>query len=173
MLYALRYFVVGALAVLAVPAIGGLGLMTWLKFADANRYGRDGTDYHYVTSEIVQMETVKPGLVQWRNVSINPHRINGDDWQFMCVIGAYNDPVEILTQEAIRRSIDVSSIDPVPTQALGLAPVEENEGAISFVDGKGRGRTILIDGFQRVAGQHARHCFGREVTTMTLPFQAE
>jgi hypothetical protein len=165
----LLYVLVCFVGLLLIPA----ALIAWLKFFERDRYDRDGTDYRYLTSELMPAEKQSLGLVQWESASIDTGKINGGDWQFICVIGAYNDPVAILAREAARRSIAVSSIDPVPTQTLGLSPVEENEGAISFIDGTGRGRTILIDGFQRIAGQHGRFCFGRETATVVLPLQAE
>jgi hypothetical protein len=50
--------------------------------------------------------------------------------------------------------------------------VEESEGAISFLDKAGRGKTVLIDGFERVAGQHDRKCYGPDIPEITLPISS-
>ena len=57
------------------------------------------------------------------------------------------------------------SVAPVPTKFLGLSPIEEGEGALSFVDRAGRGRTILVDGFERLAVQMIVDAMGRETET--------
>ena len=101
--------------------------------------------------------------------TIDLSRINQGNWQFICVIGAYNDPAQILRQEARGRGIIIKHVEPVTTKFLGLSPVEESEGAIAFVDQSGVGRTILIDGFERLVGQHGRSCFGPETKEIVLP----
>jgi hypothetical protein len=133
----------------------------------ATRYDRENADYKYITSKIVKDESA----LGWAAASVDLRAINNGDWQFVCVIGAYNDPEKILRREATARGVAVKEIDPVPYQRKfgALAPVEENEGAISFVDREGRGRTILIEGFMRLVGEHGNKCFGKDASVITLP----
>lgn len=144
-------------AVLMVPPAACILLMS---YNSATRYDRNSADYRYVAS-------IARDKAQGRKLDLK--RINGGDWQFVCVIGAYNDPVKILREQADRRGVAVAAVDPVEKQFLGLSPVEENENAISFVDDAGRGRTMLVDGFEALAGQHARKCFGRDAGEIGLP----
>lgn len=88
------------------------------------------------------------------------------------MIGPYNDPATVLREEAARRQLIVREIDPVPTMVWGISPVEESEGAISFLDKAGRGKTVLVDGFERVAGQHDRKCYGPDVLEISLPISS-
>lgn len=149
-----------ALGVITAPITIPLTLIGAHIWDGATRYDRGHPDYKYVTSQF------KAGS---KSASIDLRVINQGDWQVICVIGGYNDPVVILDEGAAARGITFQKIDPVPTQVLGIAPVEENEGAISFIDGAGRGRTILINGFERLARQHAYACHGKGTGEITLP----
>jgi hypothetical protein len=152
-----RAFIICALVVFGVPLGFGLLLMLTVKLENQKRYDRDDPTYKYVTQRIEA------------GGKIELARINGGDWQVVCFIGAYNDPAEVLLEQAGKRKIKISKIDSVNKQFLGISPVEETEGAISFVDGSGHGRTILIDGFERLTAQHGRPCFGRDTKEITLP----
>ncbi len=123
------------------------------------RYDRTDPNYRYVMSRVL---AEKPATTQL-------HTINGDDWQFLCLLGPYSDPVMVMRAEATRRKLAVKSIDPVPTQALGIAPIEETESAVSFLDGAGRGHTVILD---RIIPINRRtSCYGRDVAEIALPIE--
>lgn len=145
----------------AFVAIVGVGLAATVYFDVFSRYDRASPDYRYV---MARLSAAKPA-------SIEPKSINNGDWQILCVIGAYNDPVNILRNEATARNVQVNSIEPAATQSFGISPIEENEGAISFIDGGGRGRTVLIDGFERIARQHVYRCFSHDTGPINLPIE--
>ena len=156
----LRTVVIVALITVSGLLAGPASCVLIAMYERATRYDRESDDYRYVKSALAS------GLP---SRSLDVQKINRGDWQFICVIGAYNDPVRILREEAARRRVPVASVDAVETQFWGLSPVEENESAISFVDGSGRGRTILIDGFEVLTGQHGKECFGPETREIILP----
>jgi hypothetical protein len=163
---------IGVLLLVVLPiAILAIYVAYELAYQSA-RYERDNPDYKYITSRVLEAAYQAPGLVSWQRAPIDTSQINGGDWQLICVIGPYKDPVAILREEAARRQLRISEIDFVPTKFLGLSPVEESEGAISFLDKAGRGKTVLIDGFERVAGQHDYKCYGRDVHEITLPISS-
>lgn len=151
-----------------LPASCVAAFVFLFSVADWDRYDRNNPNYQLIAS-LVREEVGLPGQPGFKRAPLELDRLNGGDWQFLCVIGGYNDPVKILRDEAARRGVTLSQVDPVKTQFLGLHPVEEDEGAISFVDEAGRGITILIDGFERLAGQHDKRCFGRETKVIFLP----
>jgi hypothetical protein len=155
----LRRGVVVVAAAAAAVVIVGCVLLVFIvidgKREDARRYDPDDANYRYVTSRL--------------GTTIDFGEFNAGDWQFLCVIGAYNDPVKILQEEAVKRNVEITSIDPVKTIFMGIAPIEETEGAISFIDRSGRGRTVLIDGFERITQQHGNVCFGRDHQQIELP----
>jgi hypothetical protein len=152
-----------------VPIVGVVGLGMLVTLRDVGRYDNDNSDYRYVTSRVIPTAVQVPGLVTWQRNTIDLRSINGGDWQFICVIGAYNDPIDVLRKEANRRALTLTTVDSVSTKFLGLSPVEEGEGAISFVDRAGRGRTVLINGFERLAWQSDKECYGPETGEILLP----
>ena len=135
----------------------------------ATRYDRGNADYKYITSKIVRDDSA----LGWAEAEVDLRVINNGDWQFICLIGAYSDPVEILRKEARTRRVAIREIDPVPSQygTAVLAPVEENESAISFVDREGHGKTILINGPERLVGEHGNKCFDKDTSIITLPLR--
>jgi hypothetical protein len=135
---------------------------------EAPRYDPKNPDYDYVTHQVREDPAQRPEA-PWIPGEVDLSKINGGDWQFVCVIGAYNDPAKRLADEAARRAIAIKKIDVVPEPALGITPVEEYEGAVSFIDGAGHGRTVLINGFERLACQHGWECYGKETNVITLP----
>jgi len=147
-----------------VIVIGGflvavVALIALLVLPDTGRYDRANPEYRYVMSRVL---AEKPATIQL-------HTINGDDWQFLCLLGPYSDPVKVMRAEATRRKLAVTSIDPVPPKSFGIAPVEETESAISFLDRAGRGRTVLVD---RIIPMGQRtNCYGRDVEEIALPIE--
>jgi hypothetical protein len=145
---------------IALPIACILSINRMIVLDQTVRYDRNNVDYQYVASVARAQSDVR---------KLDLKRINGGDWQFICIIGGYNDPAKILREQADKRRIVVSSIEEVEASFFGLSPVEESEGAISFVDGVGRGRTLLVDGFELLAGQHGLKCFGPETREISLP----
>jgi hypothetical protein len=149
-----------AVKLLSVSAV--FIFVAWLSLTllSSNRYDENHPDYKYLIS-----------VISTDRKAFDPSRINSGDWQFMCVIGPYNKPANILQTEASRRRVKITAIDEVAVQAFSISAVEENEGALSYVDRSGRGRTMLVHGFGRLAEQHARKCFGQEAKEVVLPIR--
>ncbi len=155
-----RTIVIATLAVVAgFLAIPVFVLLVGV-YENTVRYDRENDDYKYVKSVLNSASSPH---------SLNLGKINDGNWRFICVVGAYSKPEKILRDEAGRRRIDIAEIDAVKTQFLGVAPVEENESAISFVDSSGRGQTLLIDGFESLIQQGGRECFGPETREIAVP----
>jgi hypothetical protein len=156
-------FVRGAVIAAALIAASMVGC--WLQ---PPRYHVTSPDYIYITSR-VKLAPPTPGRT-CLPATVDLRKINGGDWQFLCILGGYSHPDEVLSREAATRGVKVSTIDPVPEGFLGIDPVEEFESAISFVDRSGHGRTILFDG-AFLTGQFGQKCFGPDAAEVVLPFQ--
>jgi hypothetical protein len=155
-----RALVYMVLALVCVSVLFGTTMYYLAAPEETARYNRNSADYKYVT------DRVQAG---WRKNAVELAKFNNGDWQFICFIGAHNDPVKILREEAQRRGVAVTKVDPVRRQPPAVDPLDESEGAISFVDKEGRGRNVLIDGADRLAGSRGHRCFGRETQEVTLP----
>jgi hypothetical protein len=108
-------------------------------------------------------------LGRMQPTTIDLSRINGDDWQLLCVFGGYTDPVRLVRKEASERGIDIRTMDLVFPLLFQPEPVAEGEAAISFVDREGRGRTIMIRHGSQLIDYCA--CFGRETKAVSLPIK--
>lgn len=155
-----RALVFMLLALVCVSALFGTMMYYLATPEESSRYNRSSADYKYVT------ERIQPG---WRKNAIELAKFNNGDWQFICIIGAHNDPAKILREEAQRREVTLTKLDAVRRQPPSPDPLDESEGAISFVDKAGHGRSLLVDGADRLAGPRGHRCFGRETQEVTLP----
>lgn len=126
-----------------------------LRWLFPDPYDRQSADFKYIESALASERKV-----------LALDNFNSGDWQFLCVMGPYNDPVKILRNEAQRRGIEINTVDVVPYEPLGLG---QGQAAVSFVDSQRRGLTVLFPGAFRLAGEHARKCYGPEVKEIALP----
>jgi hypothetical protein len=120
------------------------------------RYDREDPDYRYIVGQVSEAGRPK---------TLDLSKINGGDWQVLCVIGSYKNAGQVLRDEAGRRQIELDSID------RDLVFLDDPESAVAFVDGSGRGRIILIGDFQHLTSQHTHQCFGPETREIVLPLR--
>ncbi|GGC64009.1 hypothetical protein [Chelatococcus reniformis] len=156
--------VLGGIALLGCLLLAGFGYVAVVTYVESRtRYDRHNSDYRYVTQQL------KPSADGgWAAGAIDLHRINGGNWQILCVIGAYESP-ETLGAEAARRQIALVSMERIAIGTFAASEIDEGEGAIAFVDGQGRGRVVLIDGFERLIPQNGTRCFSQDTREVTLP----
>ena len=140
--------------VTALFAVGfipiSLAILSWLP---PERYDRNSADFKYIRSVLESNRKVI--------VLANIHK---GDWQFICVLGPYNDPVRVLRSESKKRGVNLIAILEKPSTSLSQA-----DAAISLVDHKGHGRTIFYPGAFSLAGEHAKKCYGTETKEIALP----
>jgi len=154
---ALAYMVV---ALVSVSALFGTAMYYFAAPEEGARYDKKNPDYKYVT-DLIQLD--------WRKSAVDLGKINGGDWQLMCVVGGTSDPMKILRAEAEKRGIKIGKVEPVRRQGTSADPLDDSEGAIAFVNNAGLARALLIDGQERLAKVRGHRCFGREIQEVTLP----
>jgi hypothetical protein len=86
--------------------------------------------------------------------TINLHTIDGDDWQFICVLGPYSDPKKVMRAEATRRKLAVTSIDLVPAQTQ----LKKRRAQSRFLNGPAK--SVIPIG---------TNCYSRDVGEIALP----
>jgi hypothetical protein len=157
---------------IALPLVGAIGLLIYSSWQAAARFDRTNPDFLYVAGLVKEGPKV-PGITYFLPSTVSLRHINGGDWRFICLIGGYSDPEKILSQEASKRGVWARVIDPVEPHPLGLTVVEEHEGAISFIDTTGHGKTILIPTGVMLAAESQGffECFGPETDEIILPLQ--
>jgi hypothetical protein len=157
---------------IALLFVAGMGFLAYSWRLEAARFDLSNPDYLYLAALVKEGPKV-PGITYYLPATVSLKHLNGGDWQLICLIGGYSDPEEILSQEAAKRGVWARVIEPVERHPSGLTVVEEHEGAISLVDGTGRGKTILIPTGVMLAAESQGffECFGPETDEITLPIQ--
>jgi hypothetical protein len=143
-----------------VTVLFGTAMYYFATPEEGARYDKTNPDYKYVTNQI---------QLDWRKSAVDLGRINGGDWQLICVVGGTSDPMKILREEAGKRGVTIAKIEPVRRQSTSGDPLDDSEGAIAFVSRSGLARALLIDGHERLAKLRGHRCFGRETQEVTLP----
>ena len=151
---------------LAVATICGLSILLGLYACVSvgghpdPRFDLQDADYRYI-------DAAAGGKGQPRAVDIT--RINGGDWQVLCVIGSYNNALQILRDEAERRRIGLVSMAPVHMSAPDLVHLDDPHSAVAYVDASGRGKIVLFTDFRWLTHQHYHQCYGPETREVVMP----
>jgi hypothetical protein len=102
--------------------------------------------------------------------SIDLSELNGGHWKVACVFGGYTTPVE--TMRGLGAHIDENDLrrfTEAGRRGFRLAPVEESEMAIAYVDLADNARFIHFRHGIGPEGQNFQKCIARPETRLRLP----
>jgi hypothetical protein len=160
--------------VVLVALAGAIGLfailaaLLWYETSYNPRYDRDSrfyNEYAFILSEAER--AIRNGSRE--PVTIDLLKINDGNWKTACLIGGYKDPIAIMRQMgASIQPKDEERMSDAGKRGFRLAPVEEFEAVIAYVDGSDRAHFIHFQHGFGTKGQHFSQCVTKLETRVRL-----
>ena len=145
----------------------GVGVVTFLlQLSYEPDYDRSGTDFARYSEVFARL---RDG-VQQRQDAIDFAELNDGDWKTLCAFGGYTDPLARMHEAGAKiDDSDTAYWTEAGSRGFRLAPVEEFEIAIAYVDSENRAHFLHFEEGIGASGQHLQKCISKPETRIVLP----
>lgn len=137
-------------------------------YASRPAYDRSDPDYQRYSAAFADLSKALRRRIATKDDYIDLSNLNNGQWETACLFGGYTKPLETMT--ALNAKIDEN--DRVrwskATRGFRLAPVEEFEMAIAFIDANANARFIHFENGIGSQGQHFEKCISKPAVRVFL-----
>jgi hypothetical protein len=154
---------------LVVLAVVGIAALLLFLFFDQPNYDVAHPNYNYFAEMFERLREPVSFRGMTNEDVIDFSQLNGGEWKVACLLGGYRDPLE--TMRAIGANInekDQVRWTKARSRGLRLAPVEEHEMAIVYVDLANNAQFIHFRDGIGPEGQGFQKCVARPETRLVL-----
>ena len=156
--------IIGA-GIVALPIIGFALLLG--MFFDKPTYDQSHPDYRRYAEAFDRLGAQIHGREFTKEDAIDLSELNRGEWKIACVFGGYTDPVEKM--RALGANInEKDQLRWTETRGFRLAPVEESEMAIAYMDLGNNAQFIHFKSGIGPEGQHFEKCIAKPQTRLFL-----
>lgn len=167
-----RSYAARATIVLAVAFALFLGWRVHEAWVQEPVYDVADPDYAHFSHEFDRLAAAFEHREPTARDTLDLAPLNGGRWTTACLFGGYTDPVEKLERMGVRVPQAEQRRMAAASGGFRLAPVEEFEVVIAYIDAKATTRLIHFKNGFGPSGQHFERCVSKPETVMPISMTA-
>ena len=163
-----RRLLLGAIACLGA-AVTAAAVYLAMLLSYSPRYDEDHPDHRRYAERFEALRVRLDGQAATRQEFVDFTDLNGGEWKTACLFGGYTDPLrEMKALGADIDDKDRARLTEAGRRGFRLAPIEEFEIAIAYVDPGNKARFIHMKSGIGPWGQHFNKCIARPQTRLAV-----